>query len=66
MLINIELDDALAAEAFKCSTAVTKRDLVHQALSEFVASHIRKNMLELVGKVKITDEYDHISLRNQF
>jgi len=57
------MDDQLVAEAFKFSSATTKRDLVHQALEEFVRHHQRKNMLELVGKVQIDENYDYKALR---
>ena len=63
MRTNIVLDDKLVSEAFKYSDATTKRDLVNQALKDFIIHHKRKNMLELVGKVKIADEYDHKALR---
>jgi len=64
MRTNIVLDDKLIAEAFKYSDATTKRDLVNQALKDFVVRHKRKNMLELVGKVNIAEGYDYKSLRN--
>ncbi len=63
MRTNIVLDDDLVAEAFRYSTAKTKRELIHQALREYVEQHRRKNILELVGKVRIADDYDHKSLR---
>jgi len=63
MRTNIVLNDELVAEAFKYSDAVTKRDLVDQALKDFVTHHKRKNMLELVGKVNIAEDYDHKALR---
>ncbi|MDT8377195.1 MAG: type II toxin-antitoxin system VapB family antitoxin [Mariprofundaceae bacterium] len=63
MRTNIVLDDDLLAEAFEYSNARSKRELVHQALKEFVAHQRRRNMLELVGKVHIAEEYDHKALR---
>ena len=63
MRTNIVLNDELVAEAFKCSDATTKRELVNQALKDFIAHHKRKNMLELVGKVNIAEEYDYKALR---
>jgi len=64
MRTNIVLDDKLVSEAFKYSDATTKRDLVHQALKDFIIHHKRKNMLELVGKVDIAVGYDHKALRS--
>ena len=65
MRTNIVLDDALVSEAFKFSEARTKRQLIHQALEEFVARHKRKNPLELVGKVRIADDYDYKAMRER-
>jgi Arc/MetJ family transcription regulator len=64
MRTNIVLDDKLVSEAFKYSDATTKRDLVNQALKDFIIHHKRKNMLELVGKVSIANGYDHKALRS--
>ena len=63
MRTNIVLDDKLVEEAFKYSEATTKRDLVHQALTDFVCHHKRKNILELVGQVEISEAYDYKALR---
>jgi len=63
MRTNIVLDDELVAEAFKYSNATTKRDLVNQALKDFVSRYKRKNILELVGKVEISEVYDYKALR---
>jgi len=64
MRTNIVLDDELVTEAFKYSDATTKRDLVNQALKDFVTRHKRKNMLELVGKVHLAEDYDYKALRH--
>jgi len=63
MRTNIVLNDELVAEAFKYSDATTKRDLVNQALKDFITLHKRKNLLELVGKVNIAEDYDYKALR---
>jgi len=47
MKTNIVLDDQLVSEAFRYSDATTTRDLMHQALQEFVSHHQRKNMFKL-------------------
>lgn len=47
---NIVLDDELVKEAFEHSNAKTKRELVDQALREFVANRRRKDVRELRGK----------------
>ncbi len=63
MRTNIVLDEKLVQEAFKYAKGKTKRDLVHQALQEFVENHRRLDVRELRGKVNIQDGYDHKKLR---
>ncbi|MDN5849750.1 MAG: type II toxin-antitoxin system VapB family antitoxin [Nitrococcus sp.] len=63
MRTNIVLDDDLIAQALRLSKARSKRELVHLALKEFVENHQRKEVLELVGKVRIDPDYNHKRLR---
>jgi Arc/MetJ family transcription regulator len=63
MRTNIVLDDELVKEAFEHSNAKTKRELVDQALREFVANHRRKDVRELRGKGLIRPDYDYKALR---
>ena len=63
MRTNVFLDDQLVKEAFKYTSAKTKRDLVHQALKEFVEHHRRMDVRELRGKIKIRRGYDYKKLR---
>ncbi len=63
MRTNIVLDEKLVQEAFKYAKGKTKRDLIHQALQEFVEHHRRLDAGELRGKVKIQHVYDHKKLR---
>ena len=53
MRTNVVLDEKLVQEAFKYAKGKTKRDLVHQALQEFVEHHRRRDVRELRGTVKI-------------
>jgi Arc/MetJ family transcription regulator len=63
MRTNIELDDALVAEAFRLTTAKTKKELIHQALEAFIQSRKKKNLLDLSGKVQLSGDYDYKALR---
>ncbi len=63
MRTNVVLDEKLVQEAFKYAKGKTKRDLVHQALQEFVEHHRRRDVRELRGTVKIRQGYDHKKLR---
>ena len=59
MRTNIVLDDDLVKEAFRYAKVKTKRELIDQALREFVAHHRRLDVRELRGKVKIAPDYDY-------
>lgn len=63
MRTNIELNDSLVEEAFKYSQARTKKDLVHEALREFVENRKRRDLLELKGRIAFAEDYDHKRMR---
>lgn len=63
MRTNIVLDDELVKEAFRLSHAKTKKELIHLALEEYVHNRKKKNLLELRGKIKFFDGYDHKQIR---
>ncbi|MEN6313590.1 MAG: type II toxin-antitoxin system VapB family antitoxin [Clostridiaceae bacterium] len=63
MRTNINLDDKLMSEAFKLSSSKTKKDLIHEALEEYVVSHKMKNLLELKGKIQFSESYNYKSMR---
>ncbi len=63
MRTNIVLDDNLVKEAFKYSEAKTKRELINQALKEFVYNRGRRDLLDLEGKIEFAEGYDYKSLR---
>lgn len=50
MRTNIELDDELVRQALKISKLKTKKDVVHEALKQYVASLKKKQLLSLRGK----------------
>ena len=63
MRTNIELNDTLVQEAMKYTSLKTKKDIVNEALKEFVANHKRLSMMDLKGKIEFSDGYDHRALR---
>lgn len=63
MRTNIVLDEQLVNEAMSLSQIKTKRELVEQALKEFVAIRKRLNLLDLLGAGDLLDDYDYKSLR---
>jgi Arc/MetJ family transcription regulator len=64
MRTNIVLDDKLIQEAFKYTRAKTKRELVDQALREFVENHRRRDLMDLFGQGGIRADYDYKQLRS--
>jgi len=60
---NIIIDDELLEEAFSVSRARTKKDLVHEALSELIRLRKRKDLSELAGSIEFHQGYDHKKLR---
>jgi len=63
MRTNIVLDEDLVEEGLKLSGAKTKKELVYQALREFVENRKRRDLRELAGKIKFADNYDYKKLR---
>lgn len=63
MRTNIVLDDELVEEAARLTGIETKRELVHEALRTLIATKRRRSLLELRGKVRFADGYDHRRLR---
>jgi Arc/MetJ family transcription regulator len=63
MRTNVDLDDELVKEAFRLSQAKTKKELIRQALKEYIENRRRLNLLELEGKIEFAQDYDHKSMR---
>jgi Arc/MetJ family transcription regulator len=64
MRTNVMLNDDLVNEAFKFSQRIsTKKELIETALREYVDNRKRKNLRELKGKIKFSDDYDYKAMR---
>ena len=63
MRTNIVIDDELLDEAFSVSKARTKKDLIHEALSEFIRLKKQKDLTDLAGSIRFYKNYDHKELR---
>jgi len=64
MRTNIVLDEALVQEGLALSQLKTKRELVDQALREFVARRKRKDLMDLYGSDGMDPEYDYKEARS--
>ncbi|MES2687694.1 MAG: type II toxin-antitoxin system VapB family antitoxin [Pseudomonadota bacterium] len=58
MITNIDIDEAVVAEAMRLSGARTKREVVDRALREMVARATRPSVRELFGIGGVDPEYD--------
>jgi Arc/MetJ family transcription regulator len=52
MRTNIELDDVLVQQALQLSKLRTKKDVIHEALKNYVGWMKKKQLLELKGHVQ--------------
>ncbi len=59
MRTNIVIDDELLEDAFSVSQARTKKDLIHEALRDYIRLRKRKDLTELAGKITLSKDYDH-------
>ncbi len=58
MATNLALDDALIEEARQLGGQRTKKDVVTQALLEYVQRRKQLKLLDLFGSVDFEDEFD--------
>ena len=63
MRTNIVLDDELLKKAFKYSKAKTKKELIHEALAEFITVRQKRDLRDLKGKISFTENYDYKKMR---
>ncbi len=63
MRTNIVLDESLVKKAMKLSRTKTKKELVNQALKEFVENRKRLNLMDLAGKIDFSKDYNYKVLR---
>jgi Arc/MetJ family transcription regulator len=61
--VKIDIDKALLNESISFSKVKTKKELIHEALKEFIRIRKRKDLTELAGKIQFRKGYDHKALR---
>jgi Arc/MetJ family transcription regulator len=63
----IEIKDDLVKEAMEVTGAASEREAIERAVESYVAQHRkrrpRRNMFDLVGDVRLRDDYDYKALR---
>ena len=65
MATNLALDDKLIEEAVRAGGHKTKRAAVTAALTEYVRSRRRQQILRWKGRVEYFDDYDYKALRRR-
>ena len=63
MRTNIDIDEETMKQAFSVTDLKTKKEIVTQALKEFISSRTRKDLTDLRGKIKFADGYDYKAAR---
>jgi Arc/MetJ family transcription regulator len=58
MRTNIEIDDELMNKALKYSKLKTKKEIINEALTEYVKYQKRLSLAKLQGKVKWVGDLD--------
>ncbi len=65
MRTNVVIDDGLMKEAMGFSSAKTKKEVIHNALEDFVNQRKRLDLRHLRGKVKFARRYDYKKMRSR-
>lgn len=65
MITNIDLDEALVAEAIRITGARSKREVVDRALRELVSRASRPSFKEFAGLAELEPGYDPKGIRGE-
>lgn len=65
MTINLPIDEALIQEALALSNQQNERDVVEQALREYVQRRQQMKILDLFGTVDYDDDYNYKQQRQK-
>ena len=65
MTINLPIDEALIQEALALSNQQNERDVVEQALREYVQRRQQVKILDLFGTIDYDDDYNYKQQRQK-
>ena len=65
MTINLPIDEALIQEALAISNQQNERDVVEQALREYVQRRQQMKILDLFGTIDYDDDYNYKQQRQK-
>jgi hypothetical protein len=64
----VEIEDKLVKEVMEATGAASEREAIERVMQSYLAQHRRprahKNMFDLVGEVRLRDDYDYKALRS--
>ncbi|TMJ77681.1 MAG: hypothetical protein E6G91_01680 [Alphaproteobacteria bacterium] len=64
---TVEIEDIPVAEVMETTGAASEREAIERILAAYVAQHrtasTRENMFDLVGEVRLRDDYDYKAMR---
>jgi len=64
MPTNLAIDDQLIEEARKISGLKTKKDVVTEALKEYIQRRKQMEVIKMFGKIDFDPDYDYKAQRN--
>lgn len=65
MTVNLQIDEALIQEALALSNQHNERDVVEQALREYVQRRQQMKILDLFGTIDYDDDYNYKQQRQK-
>ncbi|MBW4566255.1 MAG: type II toxin-antitoxin system VapB family antitoxin [Mojavia pulchra JT2-VF2] len=65
MTVNLQIDEALIQEALALSNQRNERDVVEQALREYVQRRQQMKILDLFGTIDYDDDYNYKQQRQK-
>jgi len=65
MRTNVVIDDGLMKEAMDLSRAKTKKEIIHNALEEYINQRKRLDLKEIRGKIKFASRYNYKKMRSR-
>jgi len=63
MKTSIELNEELVKEALRLTNLQTEQELIDFALAELIRHRKKRNLLDLSGQIKFSEDYDYKALR---
>jgi metal-responsive CopG/Arc/MetJ family transcriptional regulator len=63
MKTKLEIENTLLEEAEQYAQVTDKVEIIRIALTEFIQNHKKKNLQDLKGKIKFSQDYDYKNMR---